>query len=825
MYLKHFTFLSILLLLTLALPAQISITGAILAGGDGGGQNTFPVPEFPVLITSPNNQENWTVYTDSAGTFSFQDTFAVTAPGDIWTVATFDPCSLLEPSENIVIEEGNSSYSVVFNICTDFHPPAPLDTCIASLSFELFSSNTPTVQFHNTSTTTQSTSVAWDFGDGQNSVENNPLHTYEEYGSYEVTLTITGDSCVATTTETVQVDSIPCDCDITFDLQVCVVDEVTGEITVFGDICDAFCAGYQAADILICSDCEGSFIPSPDPSDSLTISFQNTSIFTGELDSVLWDFGDGSFSNEFSPTHTYAESGNYQVILRISTSNCGSLFSVPVTVGSPPSGNDCSAFYLYFQPDPEDLLTFSFLGFPNDGTATSMLWDFGDGQSSSEVNPFHTYAASGFYEVILTITVGDCVSTYTEFIEVEQFPCGCQITSNENVCVIDPVTGALFEFQNACEAICAGYALEDIVDCPPSSNCEAYFVPLADVDDPLTITFQNNSIFTGELDNVTWDFADGSFSNEFSPTHTYAEPGTYQVVLTISQSNCGSIYSIPVSVGPSPTFDDCQAFFVFDQPDPENLLTYQFFGFSLTGTSDSMSWDFGNGVTSTESSPLYTYNEAGTYQVSLTIFSGADCVSTLGIVINVGDNVWYGSQECRASFLPLIIGDSTEVYFWNTSSSDAISYEWDFGDGNTSTEFEPFYVFPAPAVYTVTLTTTNQDGCVNEYMVIIDLANNNFTSMPQFTLLSSTRATSPAAEDIKVFPNPSPAIFTIGWSSTTNSGSVNWQLMDISGRVIEQRNSLNTGRFQIDLGDRPDGIYFLRMESETGTTTKRLIKS
>lgn len=124
----------------------------------------------------------------------------------------------------------------------------------------------------------------------------------------------------------------------------------------------------------------------------LTLSFQNMSINAASL---TWNFGDGTETTESSPMHTYSNYGTYNVTLA-ARNNCGEVFiSVPVTV------SNCEPLpTTQFSIEVVDELTVIFSN--NSYNALYFSWNFGDGTSSTEFSPSHSYAKSGTYTVVLS---------------------------------------------------------------------------------------------------------------------------------------------------------------------------------------------------------------------------------------------------------------------------------------------------------------------------------------------------------------------------------------------------------------------------------------
>jgi PKD repeat protein len=355
----------------------------------------------------------------------------------------------------------------------------------------------------------------WDFGDGTTSDEADPSHRYAGGGIYAVALTVT-DNCGAADSQTRNVQVVPNnppDSDFSFER------------------------------------------------DKLEVQFNNTSTDAdGTISSFLWDFGDGSSSGDTNPSHTYTGAGTYSVTLT-ATDDDGDQGTVSKEVTAVANVPPAASFS--FTTDIS-FVQFSDQSTDSDGTLVSRRWDFGDGSTSAEAAPAHTYAASGTYAVTLTVTDDD----------------GASHTDTQNVAVAAPIIPAA------------------IPDFTFNTN-------------GLSVQFTNSS--TGAIDSHAWDFGDGASSTEGSPSHTYAAAGTYTVGLTVTNAAGSNTATKEVSVPSAATPD-----FSFDA----DGLTVQFTD-STSGTIASYAWDFGDGATSTEGSPSHTYAAAGTYAVGLTVSNAA----------------------------------------------------------------------------------------------------------------------------------------------------------------------------------------------------------
>jgi PKD repeat protein len=204
-----------------------------------------------------------------------------------------------------------------------------------------------TIKFTNISDAPGAT-WSWDFGDGTGSARMNPSHTYNDGGTYLVSLAATNGGGTDTFHNNVVVVAPPD-------------------------------AGF-------------SFDGSNDP----MFSFTDESI--GEVTAWSWEFDDGFGSTAQNPNHTYAANGTYSVSLLVSGPGGDDLRTREVVVTQAmPAPN--AHFSVDNQNDPE----FSFYDFST-GEITGWFWDFGDGRDSNAKNPTHTYLANDFYVVTLIVS-------------------------------------------------------------------------------------------------------------------------------------------------------------------------------------------------------------------------------------------------------------------------------------------------------------------------------------------------------------------------------------------------------------------------------------
>ena len=216
-------------------------------------------------------------------------------------------------------------------------------------------------------------------------------------------------------------------------------------------------------------------------------------------------------------------------------------------------------------------------------------------------------------------------------------------------------------------------------------------------------TFTNTSTGAGNMTNYYWDFGDGNYSSATNPSHTYAN-GAYQVCLVMSDSlsGCTSTYCDSILVtngqGGGGTGGGNNNPCVFNHGAyPDSTGNGAFFWTNSTGST--YFWDFGDGTTSTMANPHHVYTAPGTYYYCVTVDSCPPVCDSI-VVGNNGGTGGGNNNPCQASFYAY--PDSSAQYgviVVNTSTGNGLTYYWDFGDGNSSTQAWPQHTYAQPGIY------------------------------------------------------------------------------------------------------------------------------
>ena len=259
------------------------------------------------------------------------------------------------------------------------------------------------------------------------------------------------------------------------------------------------------------------------------------------VDSVVWDFGDGTtFNGLTSPLHEYTAAGNYQVTVTVYNDLlCTSTFIDTVVVHPLPVASFSNTL-----PCSGDTITFDgTLSQVSGNNITTWIWDFAGLATSTDSIPDYSFASPGNYQVTLIVN--------TAF--------GCSDTVQNQITVIQS-PDFTFTFTEPCLGEGAAFTyLSNITPTPPS--------------------------------NLIWNFGDGTISSALSPTHLFSNFGNYLVSLTVTNPNtgCDATENSIINVKPLPsagfiTANNCQ-----------NLpLSFTDTSSIATGTITSWNWDFGH---------------------------------------------------------------------------------------------------------------------------------------------------------------------------------------------------------------------------------------
>ena len=358
---------------------------------------------------------------------------------------------------------------------------------------------------------------SWTMGDGTTLSGKSVTHTYARTGVYDVVLTVQEGDKAVRASKVVRVSSDSAN-------HAPVIDSIVSAVA---------------------------------PGDTEKVLSFVASVIDADNDELVysWDFGDGEKSELVSPVHTYAAPGTYTVKLTVSDGKESTVFTRNVTIAQVAN----HAPVADFQVSSKDLLiTCKDASYDEDGDNLTYKWDFGDGSSSSDRSPSHTYAKNGTYTVTMTVTDGKLSSAVTREVTVQS---NTVVSGNHA-----PVADFHYKFTGLSGVLTA--AATD-----------------ADKD---------------ELSYV-WNFGDGLTSTEKNPKVTYKTGGEKTITLTVSDGKTSSeprAYKVTLAAD---TVKIPQKSGIYYKGDADGIyiwagtnvqLTGSWPGTAMTKASESADWSF-----------------------------------------------------------------------------------------------------------------------------------------------------------------------------------------------------------------------------------------
>jgi gliding motility-associated-like protein len=451
------------------------------------------------------------------------------------------------------------------------------------------------------------------------------------------------------------------------------------------------------------------------------VDFTNTSV---NNTSQLWDFGDSSTSTAKNPVHYYSTPGIYTATL-FAISQGGCLDSLKRTIKL--LSLNAVLTYNPLHGCSPDIVNFHL---STAGGLANYFWDFGDGNttSSTDSNITNNYLTPGNYlpKVILTDSSG----------------CQIPITGTDTI----HLTESFVNFSTTDSATCIG----------------------------VITTFADSTSGDATITSWQWDFGDSSFSTLQNPTHLYKATGIYSVKLIVHTSDgCSDsliknnyihIYG-PIAKFGASKLTGCQ---------PLNEI---FADSSITDGTNPISiwqWDYGDGNIQTLNNPPFNhvYDSAGNFFPRLKITDAFGCSDSF----NLATPIFVSHPKAGFNSADTLTCIGSNVSFNNTSSGINLTYAWDLGNGNTSTQISPVASYLADDSYSIDLIVTDSIGCMDSLLL------NNYIKV------QTVKASFTVNDSASICP-PLNIIFT---NTSVNDSSLTWNFGDgTSSNAINPTHSYN----------------------------------
>ena len=469
----------------------------------------------------------------------------------------------------------------------------------------------------------------------------------------------------------------------------------------------------------------------------LTVTFADTSI--GSVKERIWSFGDKTESEDPIVEHTYTKAGTYPVSLIVTgddgTMDRGAGFITVFPLPNPPVPKIACNTMEVFKITCEAVIS------PEAGDV-NWLWEFGDGRTSAEQDPVHTYEALGTY--IISVTAIDAYEqTGFDSIEVSLELPPLDVAFTYEIDDHEPMTVTFagnegpetwnWEFgdgetgigqvvthtyhiagdMSVTLTVADAYQEQSIssivtINLPPLDVAFTYEI---DDHDPMTVTFTGNE----GPETWAWEFGDGETGIGQVVTHTYHIAGDMSVTLTVADAYQEQSISSVVTINPPPL--DVVFTYEINDHDPMSV--------TFTGNEgpDTWNWEFGDGETGIGQVVAHTYHVAGEMSARLTV---ADAYQEN----QLSQEILIYAPPIDVDFA-ITLSDAQEPYtvlFLDRSYGPIMAWQWYFGDGKESNEQNPAHTYSETGEYTAQLIITSQYGDTKMQQVrfiILDQGNGN----------------------------------------------------------------------------------------------------
>jgi Zn-dependent metalloprotease len=434
-------------------------------------------------------------------------------------------------------------------------------------------------------------------------------------------------------------------------------------------------------------------------------------------------------------------------------------------------------------------------------TPTSYSWDFGDGGTSTLANPTHSYASTGAYVTTLIACNNFGCDTVSTSILVNSVygpgPANCTPSTFYNYTNYDIAsvnlgniskttagTGSNAYHDYTCSDSTTLYLGDTYtLQVTTTSNYADYFKAWID--------YNGNGVFDISEQIGSQTNGNGSYNVTFIVPNNLTEQEV-RLRVYVDDNNisgpCDNIYYgeiedytiilkekilLPVASFSAAEIDKCGGIFTFTDNSVNNPTSWL--------------WNFGDGTTSILQNPTHQFSTSGIQNISL--------ISTNS----------YGSDTVQQSIVSRIaeadiqllspLGLQSPMQFSN-STTGVSTYEWSFGDGNTSSLATPVHHFQNPQVYYVTLTVTNTHGCKATDIDTIDLTP--FIGLDELE------------KEVSISPNPANDYIFI--KNTSDQKVENVEIYSSIGQLMKKEMILSDEKeIKLDLTELPKGVYHLKI--------------
>ncbi len=304
---------------------------------------------------------------------------------------------------------------------------------------------------------------------------------------------------------------------------------------------------------------------------------------------------------------------------------------------------------------------------------------------------------------------------------------------------------------------------------------------------------------TGNPTQTIWDFGDAGSSIQTNPTYQYASESNYSVTL-FTTNLCGAQSSVTKTVSACAPID-----VVLTATEGNSALEADVVATTITGAPTSLVFQTGDGGVYNTATFSHTYQTEGNYDITLIATNACGQHDTTVIT--------YSACEALAAGFTVADNALTVTLTPDITSGTPVSYDWDFGDNNSSADENPVHTYAAEGTYDISLTVTNACGETE-------------ASTQTVNIIGVSVADVIADNSVRAYPNPNNGKFSIERVISINA-ETSITIHNVLGQEVFSRNfKVVPGRntFSIDLKETAAGIYQITIEDEAGTSQIRIVK-
>jgi PKD repeat protein len=520
-----------------------------------------------------------------------------------------------------------------------------------------------------------------------------------------------------------------------------------------------------------CTNFAANFTIAIDSSNCKKIVVTNQSTETNNSTSYKWVFGDSSQTTTGKDAdHIYQTNNTFTVCLYITKTVNNDICRDSICKDVVINCNTCKVEANFtFKSDSSNCKKIWFTNTSGQtNNNTTYTWTFGDNTTSHDKNIGHTYGDSNTYTVCLKAEKTDG------------------------------------------NAMCADSICKQVIVCPPTNTCkvEAGFTFKADSSNCKKIWFTNTSGQTNNNTTYTWKFGDKTTSHDKNSSHEYSIADNYPVCLVVTKTDGNAVCKDSICKTVTINCDtgcNIKAYFGFVR-DSADCKKIHFSNLSVgMNNTTQVGWRFDDGTYSADRNVTHTYNDTGRYTVCMRVIktdgnkvcSDSFCkpvhVECVNCIVNAEFTYRPDSGDCK------------RIFFKPNTASTGAKFKWTFGDGTSSTNYDPGHNYNSPGRYKICLVITkieNNRVCTDSFCREISVCKT-----------TSVEEINTNTDWLTAYPNPFTNNITVAINNAAEF-EMSITVTDMLGKtMVKETLAAGTQTATLNTVNLPKGIYMIELHN------------